>query len=290
MIEPTVSVVIAANQEESVIARCLHVLTAQAEPGELDVIVVANACTDRTANIARALGARVVETPVPGKAHALALGDAECRTFPRLYLDADIELDTVSVRRMVAVLKKPVLKKPVLDKPEVLACSPTPEYDLTSVSTVARRFHRVFGRLLDGRHGLTGAGAYMLSRSGHERVFPMPEGVLSDDGWAHRSFSANEQTLVKDAHSVVRPARTLSAVIRQRARVRLGNRELDRLGRKAEHQRVTFGDLVALVRRREVRLADAVCFLAVQLADRAVSQWREWRGTTSRWSPDLSSR
>ena len=55
--------------------------------------VVANACTDRTAEIAREAGVRVVEISTPGKANALRLGDAECVTFPRIYVDADIELE-----------------------------------------------------------------------------------------------------------------------------------------------------------------------------------------------------
>ncbi|GAB3911511.1 hypothetical protein GCM10029964_117600 [Kibdelosporangium lantanae] len=80
--EPVVSVVIAAHNEESVIARCLRTLSGSAKPGELDVVVVANGCTDRTAQIARAERARVVETPTAGKANALNLGDKECRAFP----------------------------------------------------------------------------------------------------------------------------------------------------------------------------------------------------------------
>ena len=95
---PLASIVIPAHNEEAVLARCLRVLLAGSLPGELDVIVVANACTDRTAEIAREAGVRVLETSTPGKANALRLGDAECVTFPRIYVDADIELENSSVR------------------------------------------------------------------------------------------------------------------------------------------------------------------------------------------------
>jgi glycosyltransferase involved in cell wall biosynthesis len=272
--EPVVSVVIAAHDEEAVIARCLRSLTGTAKPGELDVIVVANACSDRTVQIARAERARVVETPLAGKAHALGLGDAECRTFPRLYLDADVDLDTASLRRMLTAIER-----------GALACSPVPDYDLAGVSPVAKRFHRVFERLVAGRHGLAGTGAYLLSHEGHDRVFPLPQ-VISDDGWVHRTFSASERQAVEGARSVVRPARTVRAVIRRRARVRLGNQELDRLGRKAEEPTLRLGELGTLLRRREVGVVDAVCFLAVLFADKLVARWRRLRGTGSTWSAD----
>ncbi|WP_168211512.1 glycosyltransferase [Actinosynnema sp. ALI-1.44] len=276
--EPVVSVVIAAHDEEAVIARCLRSLTSGAKPGELDIIVVANACGDRTAQIARAERARVVETPVAGKAHALGLGDAECRVFPRLYLDADVDIDMVSLRRMLTAIER-----------GALACSPVPVYDLNGVSGVASRFHRVFDRLLAGRRGLSGAGAYMLSKEGHGRVFPLPV-VMSDDGWVHRSFSASERQSVEGARSVVRPARTVGAVIRRRARVRLGNRELDRLGRKAEEAPIGMGQLATLVRQRQVRVLDSLCFLGVLLADKVVARWRRIRRTDAAWSADRSSR
>ena len=62
---PLASVVIPAHNEEAVLGRCLRVLLAGSTPGELDVVVVANACTDRTAEIAREAGVRVVETSTP---------------------------------------------------------------------------------------------------------------------------------------------------------------------------------------------------------------------------------
>ncbi|MBP2322252.1 glycosyltransferase involved in cell wall biosynthesis [Kibdelosporangium banguiense] len=276
--EPIVSVVIAAHEEQAVIARCLRSLTAGAKPGELDIVVVANACTDRTAQIARSERARVIETPIPGKAHALVLGDAECRTFPRLYLDADVDLDMPSLRLMLKAIDR-----------GALACSPVPEYDMTGVSRVAARFNRVHDQLLSGRRGLSGAGAYLLSKEGHTRVFPLPV-VISDDGFVHRAFSVSERQSVAGARSVVRPARTVRAVIRRRARVRLGNRELDLLGRKAEEAPVGLRSLVTLVRRGQVRVLDALWFLVVLLADKVVARWRRLRGKDKKWASDTGSR
>src|SRR3954453_3171433 len=88
------SVVIPAHDEASVIGRCLRALLAGAEPGELEVIVVCNGCHDDTAAVARAHApdAVVLELPAPSKPAALNAGDAEATRFPRIYLDADVEV------------------------------------------------------------------------------------------------------------------------------------------------------------------------------------------------------
>ena len=51
-----ISVVIPAHDEEAVVGRCLAALLDGARPGELDVVVVCNGCTDATADIARGFG------------------------------------------------------------------------------------------------------------------------------------------------------------------------------------------------------------------------------------------
>src|SRR5689334_15826558 len=92
--EAAVSIVIPAHNEEAVIARNLRRLLDGSAPGEFDVIVVANACSDGTAAAAKQVeGVRVVETVEAGKPNALRLGDQECRVYPRAYLDADVGLD-----------------------------------------------------------------------------------------------------------------------------------------------------------------------------------------------------
>jgi glycosyltransferase involved in cell wall biosynthesis len=275
MTAPLASVVIPAHDERAVIERCLRPLL----DGSLDVIVVANACHDDTAEIARATGARVVETPVAGKSHALGLGDVECRAFPRLYLDADIELTADDVRQMVKTL----------DADGALACAPTPRFDLTGASWAARRFHVVLQRLLGERTGLAGAGAYMLGESAHQRAFPIPD-IIADDGWVHRSFTADERVVLDSVSVSVRPPRTVAALIRRRARVRLGNRQLDRLGRPATEPPLRLGRLRGLVRQRAVSPVDAACFLVILVADRLVSRWRDLRGTGDTWSADPTTR
>lgn len=98
---PRFALVVCARDEERVVARSVQNLLDQEYPGELrDVFVVAHNCSDRTAEVAAAAGARVVTatSAEPGKAHAIraaleAIGpgydfvgvfDADARAHPRL--------------------------------------------------------------------------------------------------------------------------------------------------------------------------------------------------------------
>jgi glycosyltransferase involved in cell wall biosynthesis len=266
-----------AHNEEAVIAANLRLLLATALPGELDVIVVPNGCTDGTATAARGVGVRVVETATPGKPHAIRLGDAHCATFPRIYLDADVELTTDGVRALVSAC----------DNPAVLACAPAPTLDLTGAGWFIRRVHKVHEQLIAPRRALAGAGAYVLTRTGYERVFPMPD-VISDDGWVHGSFAPGERTVVADARSVVRPARTVRAHLNRRLRVRRGNRQLAALGRAAPEGRLGLGAVLELMRSRKVSPLDTACYLSIQALDRLITVTR--RRHELGWGSDGSTR
>ena len=274
---PIASVVIPAHNEESVIGANLRLLLDGATPGEFDIVVVANACADRTAEVAQSVGVRVIETDIPGKVNALRLGDEACHTFPRAYVDADVGITADSVRALVAAVRRR----------GVLACAPLPYLDLAGVGPIARRVHRVHDRMVAPGRVLAGAGVYLLTEAGHARVFPMPD-VISDDGWVHNSFAAEERIVVPHAQSVVRPARTVRAHLNRRVRVRLGNQQLAALGRPAPQGRLGFGALVALVAGRQVGPLDATCYLSVLLLDRLLTRVRA-RGPVG-WGNDASSR
>ncbi len=266
-----------AHDEQAVIVANLRRLLLGSEPGEFDVIVVPNGCSDRTAQLARSVeGVRVIEAPVAGKVNALHVGDRACTTFPRIYLDADVELSAESVRALVAATSQP----------GVLACAPVPRLDLAAVDRLARRVHIVHERLIAPSRGLAGVGVYALTEAGHARVFPLPD-VISDDGWVHGSFEPHERMVVREAESVVRPARTVRAHLNRRVRVRLGNRQLAAAGRATPQGRLGLRSLVTLVRRRDVSPLDAGCYLAVLAADRTLTLAR--RGSTS-WGSDTTTR
>ena len=94
-----ISVVVPAHDEARVIDRLLGQLTSGLPPEGLDVVVVANGCTDDTAQIAGRYepGVRVLSIPVPSKREALLAGDQAATGFPRIYVDADVELGSADV-------------------------------------------------------------------------------------------------------------------------------------------------------------------------------------------------
>jgi glycosyltransferase involved in cell wall biosynthesis len=271
------SVVVPAHNEASVLGRTLERLLDGAQAGELDVVVVPNGCADRTATVARQFDVRVVETDEPGKVNALRLGDAECLAFPRIYLDADVELTVESVRALVEATRRP----------GVLACAPVPDWDLRGTGRVVGRVHTVHDRLIGPQRALAGVGVYVLTEEGHARVFPMPD-VISDDGWVHRSFTPAERAVVPTARSVVRPARTVREYLRRRVRVRAGNRQLAELGRSQPAP--PLDRLVSLVTTGAISPVDLVCYLGVLVADRAFTAVRGTKQTRVTWATDAGSR
>src|SRR5690349_9636898 len=107
------SIVIPAHNEASVIARTLNSILANQLDRPLQVIVVANGCTDDTAGVVRGgFGDRVelIDTPVGNKANALNLGDRAAKYDLRAYLDADIELSDNALQSVVDAFKDPTVR------------------------------------------------------------------------------------------------------------------------------------------------------------------------------------
>jgi cellulose synthase/poly-beta-1,6-N-acetylglucosamine synthase-like glycosyltransferase len=103
---PTAVVVVPAHNEESVIGAALHALI-QALGDNMRILVVADNCTDRTAELARQGGYEVIERNDErrrGKGYALAFAAAELKRAPPevvVVIDADCEIDTASLRAIV---------------------------------------------------------------------------------------------------------------------------------------------------------------------------------------------
>ena len=93
------SVVIAAYNEGRVIGRCLDALLADPAIGRLEVVVAANGCHDDTVEQARRPGVIVVDLPRPGKPAALNAAERRVTSFPRVYLDADMQLTSTDLQR-----------------------------------------------------------------------------------------------------------------------------------------------------------------------------------------------
>lgn len=270
--DAAVSVVVPAHNEAAVIGRCLEALLRDAWPGEVEVVVACNGCTDDTAARAAAFGpaVTVVSSPRAGKAAALNLADAACTAFPRVYVDADVVLDTSSLRRLAASLEP---------AGTALVASPALRLDVARSSAAVRSFYRFWCRLPSVRHDVVGRGVYALSAQGHALVAPFPE-VTADDHHVRTAVPRADRVVVEECSSLVRAPLTLRSLVRRRARVVAGNRERGP-GPPAA------ADALAVLRAEPRRAVDAPVFALVGVLARLAARRRP-AGQAIPWERDDS--
>ena len=273
----TASVVIPAHNEASVIGRCLNTLLAKAHDDEFDVLVVCNDCTDTTADIAKSYpGVRVVQIDEASKIAALNAGDASARCYPRIYLDADIALDTDSARGVVAALNA-----------GALAAAPVPIVDTTGASWASRAYFSVWSRLGYATSNVLGAGVYALSKSGRSRFGVFPN-VIADDGYVYSHFAPHERINPPGATFALRAPRHLRAAVRRRIRIVAGNTQL--VQQAGLTMKVPGPSWHEVVRRDWRLLPAAVIYLAANLVADVGARRRLRVGTSGPWHRDLTTR
>ncbi|WP_082522706.1 glycosyltransferase family 2 protein [Geodermatophilus sp. Leaf369] len=278
---PLASVVVPAHDEARVIDRCLGALLEGAAPGEFEVVVVANGCSDDTASRARRHGpdVTVLELPAAGKTGALNAGDDAAVAFPRVYLDADVELGTAAARAVVGELTG--------DTVQVAGARPTP--DLAGCSVWVRAYTRVWAALPVLQDRYVGSGVFAVSAAGHRRLAPFPP-VVADDLWARRVFAPAERATA-DVGFTTHPPRGLVDLLRRLVRVRAGNVQLESGSpgvalAGGEGPRGVRG----LLATPGVAVGDRLVFVGVSVLVRVAAWVRVRRGRTAVWSRDESSR
>ena len=162
---PSASIIIPAHNVLSVIARTLAPLASLAASGALEVIVACNGCSDDTAAIAgRFAGVTVIELAEPSRAAALNAGDEVATRWPRLYQDADIEVDPAALAAAIRALAGDGIfaadRRSVSMQPE-----PPSRFGATSAHAIGcRPRHRPFGA-----PACTASAAPATSGSGRSR-------------------------------------------------------------------------------------------------------------------------
>ena len=277
------SVIIPAHNEEAVIGRTLESLLESVGEQPIEVIVVCNGCTDATAERARVYAPRVtvVETTTASKRHALNLGDAEATSFPRIYLDADIEVSKTFAGDMVQALTTDAVR----------AAWPSVHFNLDDCSFPVRAFYQVWTALPYNKPGRIGVGAYGLSQAARERFAEFPD-VISDDGYVRGLYDDGERVLVDSCQTTVQAPLTLESLVKIRTRSRLGVYELrtkDPQTLRGHRARTTMVDLVPILLRPSI-LCRLPIYLYVNVVTRirARNQMRSQSGYE--WERDDSTR
>jgi glycosyltransferase involved in cell wall biosynthesis len=247
-----------------------------------EIIVVANGCTDDTAAVAAAYGypVRVLEIPLPSKRNALTAGDLAAKGFPRVYLDADVELDAAGLWSLAGAL----------DSPGVLAAGPARDLDLTRSAWPVRWYYDVWQRLPHVRHGLFGRGAVAVSEAGHRRIAELPA-LLADDLAASLTFGPAERRVVSSARAVVHAPCSLGDLVRRRVRVVTGVDQIERTDRAPRSsERTRRGDLLAILMSNPMLAPKMALFLAVTIVARRKGKAAVKKDDYTTWLRDESSR
>lgn len=281
---PVGAVIMPAHNEAAVIGRTLGRLAPLAAAGRIQVIVACNGCTDSTAEIARGFnGVTVIEIDDASKVAALNAADSEATVWPRLYLDADIEMSPAALRM--------VLDR--LERGTVLAARPAFRYDVSGGAFLVKSYYRARGRIPSTSQALWGAGVYGLTEAGHARFSQFPP-VTADDLLVDQMFAPSEKAVVNTPPVNVRTPRRSAALLailkrNYRGQAELGHRCQTVAGKGPTSTRRTLRELLRSV-RGPVSAFDALVYAAFVTLARSRSADPRGEGSQTAWERDDSSR
>jgi hypothetical protein len=274
------TVVIPAHNEGRVIGRLLGQVVPARPAADLSVLVVANGCTDDTAEVAASFGpcVRVLSIPVASKHDALVAADAAVTDFPRVYVDADVELRTEDVLALAAAVSQP----------GVLAAAPERVMAVAGSRWPVRWYYDVWTRLPQVRSGLWGRGVIAVGAPGQERIAGRPP-LLGDDLAASLAFASQEQRIVAEARVIVHAPRTLADLLRRRVRAATGISQIEQM-LNAPASSTRMSDLIAIVRAEPRMVPRVTVFASVAVLARLRARRAVARGDYATWLRDESSR
>jgi glycosyltransferase involved in cell wall biosynthesis len=271
--DPAGDIIIPAHNEQAVIGRCLEALDPDSLGPQVRTIVACNGCTDATADIARRHGVAVLEIGTASKPAAIRAAEAQCRKVPRIYLDADVELESASARAILTHLAQ-----------GSLAARPTIDYVTDDCGWSVRHYYRARRGIPSVMNRLWGAGVYGLSPAGRARFGEYPD-VTAEDFWVDLHFADTEITILDDCPAVrvyvPRTGADLRAVLR---RVYQGPVQARPAEVKATAD-TTGHELARYARSGPGPLLDALVYAAFALGSRVPTP-----GTRGTWQRDDSTR
>lgn len=208
------SVIIPAYNEAAGIRRSLDRLFTDLGEG-VEVVIACNGCTDDTADLARASGHPVVvlDLPEPGKVGAIRAAERATTALPRVYLDADVEVDGAAVRAVLDAATN-----------GAVAARPPFRYDVSRCTWLVRRYYAARTRIESIEGELCGAGIYAFSAEARHRFDEFPD-ITNDDLFAARVVRPEEVVVVPAEPVIIHPARTARSTVKVLKRVVRGNQE-----------------------------------------------------------------
>jgi glycosyltransferase involved in cell wall biosynthesis len=277
------SVVIAAHNEENVIGDTLQALLSQRISDPFEVIVSANGCSDRTAEVATRAGAIVVDRPEPGKASALNAGEQVAATYPRIFLDADIVVPPDGLAEILRRLES---------DQQVLAVVPRRHLQTRGRPWPVKAYCAINERLPVFQNGLFGRGVIALSREGRSRFETFPD-MIADDLFLDSLYSDDEKAEASGVVISVEAPYTTRNLLRRLVRVRRGNAEMRAAAAAGAlpvrvRSEEKWAWLTTVVAREPRLLPAAVPYVILTVVAALLA--RQGRGGATSWGRDLSTR
>lgn len=282
------TLIIPAHNEAAVIARCLRTILADAPADHrMQIIVAANGCTDRTAEIARSAApdATVLDLPTGSKTAAMNAANRIARHFPRIYLDADVQCN---YRSLLALAK-------ALEQPGVMTAAPAIRMDLSGCSWAMRAYYRAWLRQPYARAGKGGAGCYGLSAEAQKLVGEFPP-IIGDDIWIHTRFPDRQKRFVdrddegREVFSVVYPPRTVREQVRVEARRQNGNAQVRQHYPSPYIAELNRDGGFSAALKSGASTMDIAVFFTIKVAARVLAGWYRNRGRGQEWTRDVTTR
>lgn len=211
------SIIIPAHNEASVVARTLNSILANKLDRPLQIVVVANGCTDETASVVRGFAPKVelVETPVGSKVHALNLGDRVAKYDLRAYLDADIELSDNALQSVVDAFKDPTVR----------LAMPRAKHTYRGKNPFLAGYYNLWRSLPYVRKGAMGGGFYAIDKELRSRFREFPA-LTADDKFMRNLAKPHERRVVENCHATVTMPQSFADLLKVKTRWTYGNLEL----------------------------------------------------------------
>lgn len=211
------SIIIPAHNEAAVVERTLSSILANKVDRPVQIVVVANGCTDDTAAVVRTFGDRVelVETPVGSKTHALNLGDRVAKYDLRAYLDADIELSPNALQDVLDAFKDPTVR----------LAMPRAKHTYRGRNPFLAGYYAIWRSMPYVRKGAMGGGFYCIDKELRSRFREFPS-ITADDKFIRNLAKPEERRVVDTCFALITMPQSFGDLLKVKTRWTYGNIEL----------------------------------------------------------------
>lgn len=275
------TIIIAAYNEASLIRSTLNALLSDKKNDYYQVLVICNGCTDNTEKIIHDEFETVLCHSIPQASKSLAIRYAESLKpgFPRLYLDADIELNAVDAVDIIRYTQ---------NRTNAALVIPASSIYTKNSDYFVRCFYRAWYNTFFVQQLGFGAGAYLLNKAARSRFDLWPE-LIADDGFIRSQFDTQETHVLSQYQVRVKAPKNLLSLIKVKSRSKLGNIELDKYLSTKGSENSLKNTKELIDKKNTTNSFDKFIYRLINITALTLAKWHSFTGFKS-WSRDNSNR